>query len=217
MNNCMSKTLPKRISHFLQIYTFFDNLQHKKWTGGHLCPCGKLLNWCCCFLIYKNQSIYWEINFLDGKTLKNTKNHEWFGLPHFSLCKRKFLLLHYVTSVTKINKFLSTWTGKNNLITTAWLKTQLRYEIATTTNSELNDKVKAYCIEQESDYWVTLHPVKLCLWRDPTSALSLSCRNVNTSGTCGRVSRIVYCDKMIASSEGSHCLNTENTCFDHGI
>ena len=35
----------------------------------------------------------------------------------------------------------------NNLI-----KTCFRYEIATTTNSELNDEIKGYCIEQESDY-----------------------------------------------------------------
>ena len=43
------------------------------------------------------------------------------------------------------------------------IKNRFRYEIATTTNSELNDKVKGYCIEQESDYRVTLHPVELCL------------------------------------------------------
>ena len=32
------------------------------------------------------------------------------------------------------------------------IKTLFRYEIATTTITELNDKVKGYCIEQESDY-----------------------------------------------------------------
>ena len=53
--------------------------------------------------------------------------------------------------------------SKNNLIATTWLKAWFRYEIATTSNSELNDKVKGYCIEQESDYWVTLHPLSNCV------------------------------------------------------
>ena len=30
---------------------------------------------------------------------------------------------------------------------------------------------------------------------------------MNASSTCGLVGRIIYCDEMIASSKGSHCLN----------
>ena len=95
------------------------------------------------------------------------------------------------------------------------------YETITTTNSELfKNEVKATVLNEPQSLVYRAHLpslVKLCPGFNPINILSWSQVNVNASGACVLVSRIVYGVKVTVSWKGSDCLNAENACSNHGI
>ena len=94
------------------------------------------------------------------------------------------------------------------------------YETIITTNSELfkNEVKAAVSNEPKSSLSSSSQSlVKLCPGFDPINVLFGSQVNVNASGACVLVSRIVYGVKMTVPWKGSDCLNAENACSDHGI
>ena len=91
------------------------------------------------------------------------------------------------------------------------------YETTTTTNSELfENEVKATVSNEPKSSLLSSSPslVQLCPGIDQINVLSWSQVNLNASGTCVLVSRIIYGVEMTVFWKGSDCLNAENACSD---